>query len=82
MEKCNSSIKNLDYRVSFPELKHAIKKLKNKKSSYSDLIKNEMLKASYDYLSEVYLKLFNLILNNGIYPSIWSEGIITPIFKT
>ena len=81
MEKCNSSIKNLDYRVTFPELKHAIKKLKNTKSSYSDLIKNEMLKASYDYLSEVYLKLFNLILNIGIYPSIWSEGIITPIFK-
>ena len=82
MEKCNSFIKNLDYRVTFPELKHAIKMLKNKKSSYSDLIKNEMLKASYDYLSEVYLKLFNLILNIGIYPSIWSEGITTPIFKT
>ena len=49
MEKCNSSIKILDYRATFPELKHAIKKLKNKKSSYSDLIKNEMLKAYIKY---------------------------------
>ena len=81
MEKRNSNINDLDYQVTFPEIKLAVKKLKNKKSSFSDLIKNEMLKASCDPLSEVYLKLFNIILNTGIYPSIWCEGIITPIFK-
>ena len=63
-------------------MKQTVKKLKNKKAASLDLIKNEMIKASYEILSSVYLKLFNLILKVGIYPSVWCFGLITPIFKS
>ena len=49
--------------------------------SYSDLIKNEMIKTSCELLLAVYIKLFNLVLSTGLFPSIWCEGIITPIFE-
>ena len=41
-----------------------------------------MLKASYKKLMNVYIKLFNLVLDSGIYPSFWCDGLITPIYKT
>ena len=58
------------------------KSLKNKKAPFSDLIKNEMIKASCGFLLNAYKKLFNTILQSGIYPSNWCEGLITPIFKS
>ena len=72
----------LDFAVSIQELKIASKNLKNKKACYSDLLKNEMIKVSCEQLTNVYLKLFNLILKTGIFPNLWCEGIITPIFKS
>ena len=65
----------MDYPVTFQEVRKTVKKLKNKKAVSSDLIKNEMLKASYEIL-------FNLVLDTGIHPSFWCDGLITPIFKT
>ena len=47
-----------------------------------DMIKNEMIKTNCEPLLAVYIKLFNLVLSSGIFPSIWCEGIITPIFKS
>ena len=41
-----------------------------------------MLQASYEILMNVYTKLFNLVLDTGIYPSFLCDGLITPIFKT
>ena len=58
------------------------KSLKNKKAPFSDLIKNEMIKASCGFLLNAYKKLFNTILQSGIYPSNWREGLITPILKS
>ena len=73
---------DLDFIISDEELKASVKSLKYKKACYSDLIKNEMIKASYGPLINVYLTLFNLILHSGFFPSVWCEGLITPIFKS
>ena len=41
-----------------------------------------MIKASCGFLLNAYKKLFNTILQSGIYPSNWCKGLVTPIFKS
>ena len=72
----------LDYLITENEIRKAAKKLKNNKSSYSDKIKNEMIKASINDLMPVYYKLFNAVLNSGSMPQTWCGGLITPIYKS
>ena len=72
----------LDLPISETEIRNATKKLKRNKSTYSDRIKNEMLKYSINFMLQAYVKLFNLILKAGIFPTQWCEGLITPIFKS
>ena len=66
MEKSKPDINELDFQISDDEILNISKQLKNKKSSSSDLIKNEMIKASCGLLLNVYKKLFNTILQSGI----------------
>jgi len=56
--------------------------MKNGKSMGPDSIINEMLKYRQHVLVQPIMKLFNLVLLSGKYPSSWSEGYIVPIFKT
>ncbi|KAL9983510.1 hypothetical protein ACROYT_G005694 [Oculina patagonica] len=70
----------LDHLITEIEIRKAAKKLKNNKSSYSDKIKNEMIKASINDLMPVYYKLFNGVLNSGSMPQTWCGGLITPIY--
>jgi hypothetical protein len=77
-----SSFSNLDFRITTSELSKALNKLKKNKSPGLDTITNEMLKAVQIYLNPLFLKLFNAIFIAGIYPEKWSEGYITPIFKS
>ncbi|KAL9969524.1 hypothetical protein ACROYT_G021746 [Oculina patagonica] len=72
----------LDHLITEIEIRKAAKKLKNNKSSYSDKIKNEMIKASINDLMPVYHKLFNGVLNSGSMPQTWCGGLITPIYKS
>jgi hypothetical protein len=46
------------------------------------MIGNELLKTAQTYLNPCLVKLFNAVFTSGIYPQIWSEGYITPIFKS
>ena len=71
----------LDYLINETEIRIAIKKLKNNKSSFSDKIKNAMIKSTVNELMPVYLKLFNTVLRSSIMPQTWCNGIITPIFN-
>ena len=73
---------SLDYLISELEIRKAAKKLKNNKSPYSDRIKNEMIKSSFNELMPVYLQLFNKAFSSGTMPQNWCDGLITPIFKT
>ena len=82
LETRKDDLNELDNPITDTELKQIVKKLKNKKSASLDLVKNEMIKASYEILSSIYLKLFNLILKAGIYPGVWYFGLITRIFKS
>jgi hypothetical protein len=71
----------LDFRISASELNKAIFNLQNGKSPGLDMIGNELLKTAQTYLNPCLVKLFNAVFTSGMYPQIWSEGYITPIFK-
>ena len=71
----------LDYPITELEIRTAVKKLKNNKSSYSDKIRNE-IKASLNEMMPVYHKLFNIVFNGGSMPLMWCSGLITPILKS
>jgi hypothetical protein len=58
-----------------------MKNLKNNKASGEDLIANEYLKHSFEIMSDIYVKLFNLIFDKGLIPEQWLYGDIIPIFK-
>lgn len=65
------------------EIKKSILNLKNNKTpSLFDNVLNEYLKYcnSEDFML-VICKLFNIILDSGIFPEVWSKGIILPIYK-
>jgi hypothetical protein len=53
-----------------------MKNLKNNKASGEDLIANEFLKHSFEIMSDIYVKLFNLIFDKGLIPEQWLYGDI------
>ena len=63
------------------EILKAVKSLKSGKSCGIDQISNEMLQLSCHTFIKEYTSIFNFILRNGIYPNIWKENIIKPIYK-
>ena len=81
-----STIKNnqnpLDYLITMKELENSIKKLKSGKACGPDGIRTEMLKHSSPELKQALLQLFNLVLQSGCFPEIWSRGLISPIHKS
>ena len=76
----NNTLLNEPFTVA--EVQKAIKSLKNNKaSSPFDNILNEYLKFSDKKLDTIICKLFNIILDSGIFPDIWSKGVIIPLYK-
>ena len=63
------------------EIREVIFFKKEYKSPGIDNLKNEILKAFYDYIAPFLLTLYNRYLNMGDYPCAWGEGVITPISK-
>ena len=57
----------LNFRISQVEVRDAIKRLKLNKAPGLDGISNEMLKACPSTLADSLSKLFNVILNSGIF---------------
>ena len=75
--------KELNRAFTLEEIDRSIKYLKNNKSSSSfDNILNEYLKNVPENMLQVICKLFNIIWDSGIFPDIWSKGIILPIYKS
>ena len=72
----------LDQRISENEIADSISYLKNNKSPGIDGIPGEFYKTCSHVLIPLLFKLFNLIFENGIFPSSWCDGIICPIFKS
>ena len=76
-----NSENELNCEITYDEIEKALKNLKNNKACGIDKILNEHIKYSYMSLKHVYFKLFNLILDKGIFPKSWSSGIIHPVYK-
>ena len=76
---CNNDQLNSD--ITAEEMMKAVKHLKNKKASGLDCISNEMIKASSSVLPNLYVDIFNTILRSGVFPSLWRENFIKPLFK-
>ena len=72
----------LDFKISHEEILKAANKLKHGKAVGIDGISNEILKASCPFLIDWYHKLFNYILISGAYPTQWSKGMISSIYKS
>jgi len=72
---------NLNAEISVEEIHKAVRSLKNGKASGLDLIINEYIKNSIDKLTDLYYKLFNMILTTGYLPESWTIGCILPIYK-
>jgi hypothetical protein len=41
-----------------------------------------MIKAGGDILSEALVTVFNAVLRDGCYPTLWQNNLILPIFKS
>jgi hypothetical protein len=52
----------------------------NKASGYDDIV-NEHIKSTINIALPIYCKLFNILLNSGLIPESWSQGVIFPIYK-
>ena len=79
IEGLDNTILNGD--ISPEEVLNSVKGLKNGKSCGTDGISNEMLQLSVPVLANAYAYIFSHILRNGIYPSMWRENMIKPIYK-
>ena len=82
LEKEKDQLNSLNQVITEQEIRQAVKKLKNKKSLFSDRIRNEMIKASLETLMPLYIKLFNHILKSGKMSDVWCQGLLTPIYKS
>lgn len=71
----------LDHPVTIREIKDIIKSLKNNKAQGDDLIANEMLKFGAPVMLPAMVKLFNIILDSGIFPTAWNKTYQVPIYK-
>jgi hypothetical protein len=71
----------LNSNITTEEVLKAAKSLKNGNAGGPDGILNEMLEISCIYNTTAYVNLFNTILKSGIYPELWRETYIKPIFK-
>ena len=58
-----------------------VKTLKNGKSSGMDGVINEYIKNSSSSMIDMYVELFNIIFDQGIFPDSWITGVIKPIYK-
>ena len=71
----------LNSPITENEILKCIRWLKNNKSSSNDKIINEYLKCTADIMVPIYVSFFNIVLQTGIIPDSWIEGIIRPIYK-
>lgn len=71
----------LNSSITESEIQKCLNSLKNNKCSANDNIINEYLKNSSDVMMPIYISFFNLVLDTGIIPDPWLEGIIRPIYK-
>ena len=78
----NGGFDELDQPINAEEITKCVKNLKNNKAFADDHIINEYIKSTLTTMLPIYVDLFNIILDSGIIPDSWLEGIIRPIHKS
>ena len=78
----NGGFDELNQPINAEEITKCVKNLKNNKSFADDHIINEYIKSTLTTMLPIYVDLFNIILDSGIIPDSWLEGIIRPIHKS
>ena len=81
LENCSIANESLNKRITQMEISSTIKELKNGKAIFTDNIGNEALKHGHIYFKESLSCLLNRVFQNGVFPKMWSEGIIIPLHK-
>jgi hypothetical protein len=81
-ENSKNLLNELDTEITIVEIIKTAKKIKSKKAAHSDKINNEKIKYSVDILANGFIKVFNTIMKSGMFPTLWCEGLISPIFKS
>ena len=71
----------LNSPITASEIEKCISLLKSSKSPEIDNILNEYIKSTKHILMPIYVQLFNIVLNTGIIPTAWVEGIVIPLYK-
>ena len=71
----------LNENISDKEVLDCMKKIKNKKTPGYDQITNEMIKCTNKEGVKLITKLFNKLLQSGLFPSEWNYGLLLPIHK-
>ena len=64
------------------EVMKGLRRLKKGKAVASDLISNDMLKATADIIAPTLVNMFNRIIISEFPPETWDLGIIIPLFKS
>ena len=80
-DSVNCTFEELYKVITLEEVNLVIRSLKRNMSFSSDQLLNEYFIESFDILSGHIVDIFNAILNSGVFPSLWSEGILVPLFK-
>ncbi|EDO32953.1 predicted protein, partial [Nematostella vectensis] len=68
--------------ITLEEVQSTEKLLKNKKASAGDSLNNEIIKVSVESQGRYFVKLFNTVLTQGVFPKSWSKGYIVPLHKS
>ena len=71
----------MNKEITKEELLIVTKKIKKTKASGLDQVLNEMILCTVNMYPEIFLNLFNSLLNNGIFPNLWTRSIIIPLHK-
>ena len=79
--KCDITSELLNSHFTQIELDAALMSLKDKKSSGIDGVPSEIFKYTEDVLGDTILSLANYVLEKGVYPEKWAEGLISPVHK-
>ena len=80
-EEAECVFNELDESFSDEEISEQIHNLKKDKAPGIDGLLNEMFVKCDTIFLPILKKLFNHILNTGLYPEEWSKGIVIPLYK-
>ena len=72
---------DLNREFTLEELSNTLKTLSDKKAVGTDEIANEHLKGSFSVMGQLWLLLFNIVLQTGLMISSWRNSIVKVLYK-